>query len=830
MTIVATSTADATQSASISVLVNTGQPCVAVVLDPALAVCPAAGTVIPPSANLLRSQPVGAQLSQVGVFTQFPISDGGGQSSPLVPFGVAPFSWKIISGTLPAGLILSPGADSSQVSISGTPVSPGCSNVTLQITDATGVSSNQAFNIAVIPAALKVQTPTYANAYLTGPPATSGLPYPPTALVATGGVPPYNWAYNQAPVGAPDFPGGLCLASAQGSVPAGCANGAPPSSSSIGVIAGLPLPSDLAQPNQPITYPVQLQVSDSQQPYPAVALPNLNMNVDFLRTACSPSPDLQPSTANGGINGAGNVPAVTYLQGPYAFLMRGFDVNGPVVIAASVNLDGAGNVTSGVEDVLRRGSSQTLQITGGTYVIGGSVSVYPGMSSYNRGCMTLNNQANVTSTFAFSLGGCSNDFRVGGAVETHDTACGMTQNNGVNVAAGYFTTGRVIEFDDNTGAGTRGSGILRWQDTSSFSNSAFTGSQAFGLSGWDASNGHYAIAGSVKASGGNFSSAAADINDAGTLSSQLSGGSGTYNIASNGRGTASITVGQSSFNLAIYMVSSHEAMVTTTDPLGTGHPLAAGEIISTSGSFSNASLASSHMFHISGVSTPGPDVSIGVLTFDGVSALSGTVYEDQAGTLGTTALSGIYSVDSTTGRVSFSAPQNGQTLGSHPFVVYVAPLPSNTTRSVCAKPASCITGFLVGTDSTAQDGILEFQTSLAQPPPPFSNSYVAGDYVFGDDESLDASAKNFAGDWSSSTTSLSNIVANVSYGAANYCLQSNCLLLIPDETFSSTSFSITKNGTGTVGAQTVAITNGNVIFYIDESPLNLHPTAVVAEQ
>jgi hypothetical protein len=54
--------------------------------------------------------------------------------------------------------------------------------------------------------------------------------------------------------------------------------------------------------------------------------------------------------------------------------------------------------------------------------------------------------------------------------------------------------------------------------------------------------------------------------------------------------------------------------------------------------------------------------------------------------------------------------------------------------------------------------------------------------------------------------------------------------LIPDETLSSTSFSVTTNGTGTMGAQTVAVTNGNVVFYIDESPLNVHPTIMVAEQ
>jgi hypothetical protein len=141
-----------------------------------------------------------------------------------------------------------------------------------------------------------------------------------------------------------------------------------------------------------------------------------------------------------------------------------------------------------------------------------------------------------------------------------------------------------------------------------------------------------------------------------------------------------------------------------------------------------------------------------------------------------------------------------------------------------------VTGFLVGTDATAQDGILEFQTSLAQPPPPFSNSYIAGDYAFGSVESLDAPTKNVVGDLSSSTTSLSNIVENASYGDPKYCLQTNCLLLLPEESLSSTSFSITSNGTGNLGPQTVAITNGNVVFYLDQSPLNIHPTIMVAEQ
>jgi len=33
-----------------------------------------------------------------------------------------------------------------------------------------------------------------------------------------------------------------------------------------------------------------------------------------------------------------------------------------------------------------------------------------------------------------------------------------------------------------------------------------------------------------------------------------------------------------------------------------------------------------------------------------------------------------------------------------------------------------------------------------------------------------------------------------------------------------------------VGGETVAVTNGNVIYYIDESPLNPHPSVTVVEQ
>jgi hypothetical protein len=136
----------------------------------------------------------------------------------------------------------------------------------------------------------------------------------------------------------------------------------------------------------------------------------------------------------------------------------------------------------------------------------------------------------------------------------------------------------------------------------------------------------------------------------------------------------------------------------------------------------------------------------------------------------------------------------------------------------------------VGNDSSAQTGVMEFQTSIVPPPPPFSNSIVTGDYFYGNAESLDASTPVIDGSLSSDTKTLNSRAQNVNYSNTTYCLQSGCAVLLPGETLANESFSVKSDGTGTLGAETVSVTNGNIIFSIDESPLNLNPSVIVAEQ
>lgn len=819
--------------------------------------CPPAGTVISGPPNLpINAGIVGSFLS-VGNIT--------------ATGGVPPYTWRIASGasSLPNGLALGTTTDrssgQSDAVIQGTPIAPGCSTYTIEVSDSTaqancdptvqGPCAQAALDIVVLPSSLKVQVPNYPSSYndeqATGDP---GVPYPPTAYVASGGQAPYFWCQNPGYVVGSVLPTGLEMNSLM-QPNFDCPSAV--SQSNSAVVSGIPTPNTEINQNNcngaassSGCWYTQLQVTDSQQPYPAVGVATLAKMADLPLISCSQAN--QPPSLN-------SVPNNSYLQGPMAFLLRGFDANGPVVIAGSVTVNGdaAGTVAGGVMDVTRSGAHQQLTIQSGNYVVGtlsflvGQAGTSaPSGSDYSRGCMTLslaNNGAPAgTTTFAFTLGGCSNHYNQNGVTVTSSQACGFTTNNQVNQAAGTYTTGHIVEFDDNTGQGTRASGILRAQDSSSFSG-GLSGPYAFGMGGGDAAQKHYAIAGSLTASAGSLTSVAADIDDAGTLASNLTGGTGTYAVdatygASNGRWSAALSLnsGATTFDQALYMVSSSEALIATTDPLNSSHPILGGEAITTAGSFSNLSLQNSQILRMGGLAASGPDVSIGVLSFDGNGNLSGTEYEDQAGTVVTTSISGAYNVDPATGRAAQAAAL-GQNLGPHPFVAYVIPAPANLSRTNCTTPAACVTGFVVGTDSTAQDGILEFQTPtmpLGTPPPPLNNRYISGNYSYGTAESLDPLTPNLEGDVfatpsGSSTTSgaFGPFIQDVNYGDPSYYCVSHtlCYLLMPNQALTG-SYSINPNGTGSFGGGVVSVANGNAVFYIDESPENLHPSVIVAEQ
>ena len=118
--------------------------------------------------------------------------------------GVAPYTWSISSGSLPAGLSL----NSSTGTISGTPTTAGLSSFTIQVAD-----SEPSPQKATLPASIASSSGTLAITTTSLPAATDGAAYSQT-LTTSGGVPPLTWSVGTSPA----LPAGLSLASSTGTI------------------------------------------------------------------------------------------------------------------------------------------------------------------------------------------------------------------------------------------------------------------------------------------------------------------------------------------------------------------------------------------------------------------------------------------------------------------------------------------------------------------------------------------------------------------------------------------------------------------------------------
>ena len=115
--------------------------------------------------------------------------------------GTAPYTWSVVSGSLPAGLTLS-----ASGSISGNPSSAGQSTFTLQAKDS--AASPQAATVSLT---ITVSAPAAAHVAITSaslPTATAGTAYSAT-LTASGGTQPYIWTLASG-----QLPSGMNLSSA----------------------------------------------------------------------------------------------------------------------------------------------------------------------------------------------------------------------------------------------------------------------------------------------------------------------------------------------------------------------------------------------------------------------------------------------------------------------------------------------------------------------------------------------------------------------------------------------------------------------------------------
>ena len=98
--------------------------------------------------------------------------------------GTPPYSWSVISGALPPGLLL----DAATGAIKGTPTTSGPYAFTVQVKDAAALpqSASQAFTISIAAASLQITTSSLPSGQVQ-------VSYQ-TTLAATGGTPPYSWS------------------------------------------------------------------------------------------------------------------------------------------------------------------------------------------------------------------------------------------------------------------------------------------------------------------------------------------------------------------------------------------------------------------------------------------------------------------------------------------------------------------------------------------------------------------------------------------------------------------------------------------------------------
>ena len=485
------------------------------------------------------------------------------------------------------------------------------------------------------------------------------------------------------------------------------------------------------------------------------------------------------TNASGAACGAGSG-SESMLKGHYAFLVQGFfegsgpdafiglgGIQGVVAIAGSFTADGTGKITGGEEDMNTPSTEQT------NIAIDTTQSFYS-VAADGRGCVALAVSGGSTTYFRFALGALS---------------------------SGVAHAGHVIEFDDTTGTGMRAAGKIRLQDATSFTASHLTGNYVIGMVGADAGNGRLAVGGTFALDGNSaISSETFDVDDAGTISSNLSatpGGSFTC-CSANGRGTLTLQINPNlafTPNLAFYMISASDLfLVNSAVPPGFpgDNSQYGGEAVGVASgtTFSQASLNSSSVLREVAQSANGPVVNVASASANGSGSITFSDHINNAGAFSASSTTLSYVVDSS-GRVTTSG-------GSSPPVLYLY---------------GANEGFLVGTDADATFGILEPQAAG-----PFSDTSFSGTYTFGTEDPLTGTV----------TTESGVVTANGSGNASGTKDQSSPTGLTQNQGLNS-SYSFAANGIGNVGTGTTAILiSDHKMVFISNTSMN--PTITVVEK
>jgi len=395
----------------------------------------------------------------------------------------------------------------------------------------------------------------------------------------------------------------------------------------------------------------------------------------FTITATSQADNTKSGSAQ--VTVTGLAPNNSKLNGDYAFLFQGFDLDGPVGLAGRITADGAGGLYAGVLGV-NRVSSTLLMSASGNYSIG----------SDNRGTMLLGNYL-----VRFVM----------------DSSGGL----------------RFVDVDETMNNPIRGAGIMKPQNPAAFSLNAFNGDFAMELTGAMNSAPIALIGRFTSDTTGSLTSGTADAvvpaSHAGNLT--LTGTFGTtLPDFITGQGLATLNLGGGSpianpMSIAYFIVSGSEAFGVSLDPRSATVPLLSGAILKQQGRpFSNGSLNSSTILQLRGIdpASGGSHVILGQAAFDGASNVAGITDENRAG-----------SIDSSvTFTGSYLVAANGRGTGTRSMA-------GGSGTSFTFYLVSSNTAFIVGGTPGASSGEVVTGTLEPQTGSPFSTSSIAGTYRFG---------------------------------------------------------------------------------------------------
>jgi hypothetical protein len=524
------------------------------------------------------------------------------------------------------------------------------------------------------------------------------------ALSATGGTPPYNWTIKSG-----TLPAGLSL-------------------STGGTISGTPTTAGASS--------FAVQVADSASTPQTADSGNLTLAISggTLQITSTVAAIGTVGTAyNFQLQATGGVPPYTWAVGSGSTLPAGLSLSTSGVISGTPTASGTFNPSIAVTDETTTNTiSEPVAFTinpagtplpdgnyafefngtgGNPVAINGAFEVVSGaigVGFYNENVLNQPPQADQlfapNSAVAIGpngLGQIEFQLQSGGSI-TFALAAPASA-----LKAGNNTEIRIIEFDDTTGSGMHGSGVLK---SASFDAApTFKGGYAFGFRGYDTHSQPVSMVGSFQADGnGNITSGSVDRNDNGVTTNSTSV-TGTYSTnPGNISGTIKLKIGSDTLSYSYYQVSPTELLASSADQASTTIPMVSGVVLQQTGPFTNASFTGANVFEMTGF-TPAPQVGYLPEFTLGLFASSGngnvTASFDQVGPLQLPTYTGTYTVDATSARTTITS--------------------GSTTKAILYLVSNA-KAFVLSPDVPISSGLVEAQTGS-----PFTNASLKGNYLGG---------------------------------------------------------------------------------------------------